>query len=193
MVGKSIEEIIADWNSELTKQTIAFRKHAALLAQWDRQILSNRHSLLEVEEEVKKVQAGQEALDKKLGMIETHQKEIHDALVSIEGEAEKIYNSERALMDSDAQERDKLYTTAEKISESLRVLNEELHATVGAVNQVADASIGDTSTPVGAIVGILNNQLRSLQQIEARTGALDFELGQLTSGVGSRVTLNGTA
>ena len=34
---------------------------------------------------------GQEALDKKLGMLETHQKDIHDALVTIENDASRLY------------------------------------------------------------------------------------------------------
>jgi hypothetical protein len=47
---------------------------AAALSQWDRHILSNRHALLEVEEELKRVGAGQEALERKLYLLETHQK-----------------------------------------------------------------------------------------------------------------------
>lgn len=47
---------------------------AAALAAWDRQILSNRHALLEVEGELKGVAAGQEALERKLFLLETHQK-----------------------------------------------------------------------------------------------------------------------
>jgi nuclear pore complex protein Nup62 len=47
---------------------------AAALAAWDRHILTNRHSLLEVEGELKKVGAGQDALERKLYMLETHQK-----------------------------------------------------------------------------------------------------------------------
>ena len=45
-----------------------------MLAAWDRQILTNRHSLLEVEGELKGVSAGQEALERKLFLLETHQK-----------------------------------------------------------------------------------------------------------------------
>ena len=37
------------------------------------------------------VSKGQEALDKKLGMLETHQKDIHDALVNIENDASRLY------------------------------------------------------------------------------------------------------
>lgn len=61
----------------------------------------------------------QEALERKLFLLETHQKEIHDALASIEGEAERICSSERSLLDSDTLERDRLYSRAEGISSAL--------------------------------------------------------------------------
>lgn len=48
------------------------------------------------------VMAGQESLEKKLALVETHQKEIHDTLVSMEGEAERLYREERALLDDDS-------------------------------------------------------------------------------------------
>jgi nuclear pore complex protein Nup62 len=42
--------------------------------------------------------------------------EIHDALASIEAEAERLFTSEKGLMDTDAQERDRLYTRAQQAS-----------------------------------------------------------------------------
>ncbi len=45
--------------------------------------------------------------------------EIHDALSSIEGEAERICSLERNLLDADALERDRLYARAEAISSAL--------------------------------------------------------------------------
>lgn len=45
-----------------------------MLAAWDSAVLSNRHALLDLEAELRAVHAGQEALDRQLGMIETHQK-----------------------------------------------------------------------------------------------------------------------
>ncbi len=35
--------------------------------------------------------AGQNALERKLSMLETQQKEVHDALVGMEGEALRLY------------------------------------------------------------------------------------------------------
>ena len=59
---------------ELEKHTAAFVDQARLLATWDSAVLSNRHALLDLEQELRTVHAGQEALDRQLGMIETHQK-----------------------------------------------------------------------------------------------------------------------
>ena len=37
--------------------------------------------------------SGQAALEKKVGMLETHQREIHEALLSIENEAARLYQA----------------------------------------------------------------------------------------------------
>ncbi len=72
------------------------------MPQWDSSILSNRRALLELEEELRRVVRGQESLERKLQMLETHQKGIHDALVGMEGEAERLYKEERPLLDDDS-------------------------------------------------------------------------------------------
>ncbi len=48
------------------------------------------------------VMGGQAALGKKLALVETHQREIHDTLTAMEGEAERLYREERALLDDDS-------------------------------------------------------------------------------------------
>jgi hypothetical protein len=59
---------------ELEKHTNAFVEQSRVLATWDSAVLSNRHAMLDLETELRGVTAGQQALDKQLGMIETHQK-----------------------------------------------------------------------------------------------------------------------
>lgn len=41
--------------------------------------------------------------------------EVHDSLVSIEAEAERMYANERTLMDADTQDRDRLYARAQSV------------------------------------------------------------------------------
>jgi hypothetical protein len=42
--------------------------------------------------------------------------EVHDSLVSVEAEAERLFTAERALMDADTQDRDRLYGRAQAVS-----------------------------------------------------------------------------
>ena len=53
--GKTVEDIISQWDMELEKRSRAFMGHAKALADWDRAILTNRQSLLTVEEQLRKV------------------------------------------------------------------------------------------------------------------------------------------
>ena len=49
--------MLAEWDAELDKRSRAFAAHAAALADWDRAILSNRHGLLALEEQLCKARA----------------------------------------------------------------------------------------------------------------------------------------
>lgn len=177
--GKPVDDIINEWNAELEKRSRSFVKHAEALSQWDSSILSNRRALLELEEELRKVVKGQEGLEKKLQMLETHQKGIHDALVGMEGEAERLYREERPLLDDDSRERDRLYERAEKVGGLLGHLGEQLKEAIADVNDSTAASLGDAATPLGKAVRILNNQLQALSQVDARIEDLGQRLGEL--------------
>lgn len=52
--GKVVDDIINEWNAELERRSRAFVKQAEDLAQWDHHILMNRHTLLELEEQLRK-------------------------------------------------------------------------------------------------------------------------------------------
>ncbi len=56
--------------------------------------------------------------------------EIHDALGSIESEAERLLAPERDHVTADAAERDKLYLRAEMVSRALIDLGAQLQTTV---------------------------------------------------------------
>lgn len=74
MQGRNIEDVISEWNSDLERQSTAFVRHAGVLAGWDRTILGNRRDLLALEEEIRRVAACQQSLERKVVLLETHQK-----------------------------------------------------------------------------------------------------------------------
>lgn len=55
--GKLVEDIINEWTGELEGLSRSFMRHAAQLSAWDRHILSTRHSLLDLEGDLKKVRS----------------------------------------------------------------------------------------------------------------------------------------
>ena len=134
------------------------------------------------EGELRAVHAQQEGLDRALCQIETHQKEVHDALGGIEADAERLFASERRLMDADAQERDRLYARAQAVSTKLAGVAAELSRSVDDVNAAAAAGLGDPETPLGAVVRILNGQLQALTQLEARVDELSAEVARAAGG-----------
>ena len=128
-------------------------------------------------------------MERKLALLETHQKEVHDALSSIEAEAEKLCSLERPLLDADAMERDRLYSRAEAVSQALLLVSSDLQSAVLSINEANAASYpshgapgglggagGGEVDPIAAIVKILNNQLRALTQVDGRVTELGREM-----------------
>ncbi|KAG5068467.1 hypothetical protein JHK85_000844 [Glycine max] len=129
ITGKTVEEIIKEWNAELQERTGKFKKQANAIAEWDRRILNNRDVLLRLEIEVAKVVETQSNLERQLELIETHQQEVDKALQSMEEEAECIYKDERGLLldDEAASTRDAM-RVAGKTHHMLKQVVRGLHA-----------------------------------------------------------------
>jgi len=178
-VGKTIEEIIKDWNSELEKRSRQFASHASTLAEWDRHIRSNRRTLLALEAQTASVQAANEALEQQLDFLEVHQKEIHEGLESIEGEVKRaLEEAPPGNMDSAAgsQQREELYSLAEELSAHLHHSGLQLRDLVTKVNQQQTVLDGDHSNPLAQVTQILNNQLNVLTHIDNEVDTIATQL-----------------
>lgn len=187
--GKTVEEIIKDWNSELQERTAKFRKHAIAIAEWDRRILHNRDVLIRLEAEVAKVVETQTFLEQQLELIETHQQEVEKSLQSMEAEAERVYEDERGLLDDEAAfARDSMYEQAEFIESEMQKMAEQIKLIIETVNakQGGDLSAIDSMTPIDVVVRILNNQLSSLVWIDEKANEFSTRIKKLANhGTGS--------
>lgn len=185
IAGKTVEEIIKEWNAELQERTGKFRKQANAIAEWDRRILHNRDVLLRLEIEVAKVVETQANLERQLELIETHQDEVDKALQSMEGEAERIYKDERGLLldDEAASTRDAMYEQAEFIEREMEQMTEQIKSIIQTLNasQGGELEASDAMTPLDVVVKILNNQLSSLMWIDEKAEEFSMRIQKLAS------------
>ncbi|KAL3516907.1 hypothetical protein ACH5RR_023809 [Cinchona calisaya] len=178
ITGKTVEEIIKEWKTELQERTKKFQKQANAIAEWDRRILQNRDILARLEAEVAKQVETQAFLEQLLELIETHQGEIEKALQSVEEEAKQIYKDEHGLLPDDeaASTRDAMLEQAEFIERDLQQIKEQIKGIFDTLNtsQGGELEATDTMNPLDAAVCILNNQLRTLMSINEK--AEEFSL-----------------
>ncbi|KAH0756695.1 hypothetical protein KY290_026965 [Solanum tuberosum] len=185
ITGKSVEEIIKEWNAELQERTAKFRKQANVIAEWDKRILQNRDILLKLESEVAKVVETQGSLERQLDLIETHQEEVDKALQSMEEEAERIYKDERGVIldDEAAATRDAMYEQAEFVEREMEKMTEQIKSIINTFNacQGGELEATDGMTPLDVVVRILNNQLSSLMWIDEKTEEFSSRIQKLAS------------
>lgn len=185
IAGKSVEEIIKDWNAELQERTTKFRRQASAIAEWDRRILQNRDILIRLEAELAKVVETQTTVERRLELIETHQKEVDKALQSMEEEAERIYKDEKGfiLEDDAASARDSMYDQAEYIEREMERMAEQIKSIIQTLNatQGGDFDAIDSMTPIDAVVRILNNQFSSLMWIDEKANEFSDRIQKLAN------------
>ncbi|VVB03409.1 unnamed protein product [Arabis nemorensis] len=190
ITGKTVEEIIKEWNTELQERSGRFRKQANAIADWDKRILQNRDVLLRLEIEVAKVVETQSSLERQLELIETHQQEVDKALQSMEEEAERIYNDERkSLLDDEAAStRDAMYEQSELVERELEHMTEQIKSIIQSVNanQGGELEAIDGMSPLDVVVRILNNQLSSLMWIDEKAEEFSSRIQKIaTQGSGA--------
>nr|GMD67890.1 nuclear pore complex protein NUP62-like [Ipomoea batatas] len=181
ITGKTIEEVIKEWNAELQERTTNFRKQANAIAEWDRRILQNRDILLKLESEVAKVVETQASLERQLELIETHQDEVDKALQSMEEEAERIYKDEREMLldDEAAYTRDAMYEQAEFVEREMEKMMEQIKLIINSLNANQGGELTDGVNPLDVVVRILNNQLSSLVWIDEKAEDLSSRIQNL--------------
>lgn len=186
ITGKSVEEIIKEWNAELQERTAKFRKQANAIAEWDKRILHNRDILLKLESEVAKVVETQCSLERQLELIETHQEEVDKALQSMEEEAERIYKDEKGVIldDEAAATRDAMYEQAEFVERELEKMTEQIKSIINTFNACqggGELEATDGMAPLDVVVRILNNQLSSLMWIDEKAEEFASRIQKLVS------------
>ncbi|KAJ1667400.1 FG-nucleoporin nsp1 [Coemansia sp. RSA 1813] len=191
--GKTLEEIAQMWTSELATQTRTFHTQANTVGYWDRALVQQGKRITELYEATMGVEAEQAALDQSLEHMEGQQTALQNLLDTYEGRIQDIVHktttrptgTKGVAMTAD-EERDHVYSSAERLNTQLDELARRLTTLVEDVNGISNASsstAGGSSSgdadgqrgaadPFAQIVEILNAHLTSLEWVDSQTTQL---------------------
>ncbi|CAL1701442.1 unnamed protein product [Somion occarium] len=185
--GKTIEEIVNRWSSELETHVREFNKFAGEVAVWDRALIENGNNLAALYSVVLAADREQNDIDQSLDHIEQQQKDLSSTLEAYEKVTEEIIGGQggslRALDTGPADtERDKNYMLATELHGHLDDLSNSLVEMIESVNALSTSSGTDTTAtedPVGQIAQILSSHLESLQWIDGAVKEVESKLGDV--------------
>ncbi|KAJ8086474.1 FG-nucleoporin nsp1 [Marasmius tenuissimus] len=200
--GKTIEEIVNKWSTELETHVKEFNKFAAEVSMWDRALIENGNNLATLYSHVLAAEREQNEVDQSLDHIEQQQKDLAATLDSYEKVTEEIFGggggSLRALDTGPADtERDKNYMLATDLHTHLDDLSNSLTQMIDSVNSLSIPAGSDTPSedPMTQISQILSTHLESLQWIDGAVREIEGKVTEVEKRVkdsGHAVNLNGT-
>ena len=192
--GRTVGEIISGWNDALETQTTRFKEFAKQVGDWDKHILAASARQLELSTELRYVQSAQTRAQHELEILEVHQREVHQSLLSMEKSVASMFDARGeqaggcaggAGGNTDphgaASTRKAMYAAAEEISRQLVAMGQQLRETIESLNDSRSRE-ADASNPISAVVAILNNQLSSLVWLDKQATAIEAKLRSYDAG-----------
>ncbi|KAJ7283776.1 Nsp1-like C-terminal region-domain-containing protein [Mycena rebaudengoi] len=181
--GKTIEEIVNKWSSELETHVREFNKFAGEVAVWDRALIENGNNLAALYRHVLSAEREQNDIDQSLDHIEQQQKDLASTLDAYEKATQEVFGGHGSLRALDTgpadTERDKNYMLATDLHTQLDDLSGSLTQMIDSVNALSLPSGPEVSgdDPMAQIAQILGSHLESLQWID---GAVREVEGKVT-------------
>lgn len=193
--GKTLEEIVNRWSSDLQACVSEFGKFAAEVALWDRALVENGNNLSALYSHIINAEFQQGTIDQSLSHIEQQQKDLAATLDSYENLSQELLGVQggnlRTLDIGPADtERDKNYALATNLQIRLDDLSDMLVRMIDTVNalSVSNKPNGESNDdPVSQISQILSSHLESLQWID---GAVREVEGKVVD-IGKRIKDHG--
>ncbi|EEQ32818.1 nucleoporin nsp1 [Microsporum canis CBS 113480] len=163
--------------SDLTKYQKEFQEQAEQVAEWDRMLVENSTKVQKLYGNTVDAERATQEVERQLASVESQQDELSSWLDRYEQEVETLLSKQVGTGDNlpgPDQERARTYKLAERLSERLNEMGQDLTSMIEEVN-TASATLSKTSKadePISQIVRILNSHLSQLQLIDQGTAAL---------------------
>ncbi|KAJ8595290.1 hypothetical protein M405DRAFT_857379 [Rhizopogon salebrosus TDB-379] len=186
--GKTAEEIVNKWSSELEVQVREFNKFAGEVAVWDRALMENGNNLATLFTHVHALEREQNDIDQSLDHIEQQQKDLSATLDAYERSAEELFGESGTLRALDTgpadAERDKNYMLATELHAHLDDLSGSLTQMIDSVNALSltpngSQGIVGNDDPMTQISQILSSHLDSLQWIDGAVREVEGKVNEV--------------
>ncbi|EFW17110.1 FG-nucleoporin nsp1 [Coccidioides posadasii str. Silveira] len=175
--NKTMDEIITRWATDLAKYQKQFQEQAEQVADWDRMLVENITRAQKLYASTVDADRATQEVERQLAAVEGQQDELSSWLDRYEQEVEALLSKQVGAGDTlqgPDQERERTYKLAERLSERLNDMGQDLTSMIEEVNS-ASANLSKTTKadePISQIVRILNSHLSQLQLIDQGTAAL---------------------
>ncbi|QSL64988.1 hypothetical protein MERGE_002292 [Pneumocystis wakefieldiae] len=181
--SKTLKDIINKWTRDLDNYSRQFIQQATEVSKWDRLLIESGDKISKLYTDTIEAEQIQSKIDQTLTYIESQQNEMSAFLDQYESQVQEL--SERQFCRPDGmqpadQEREKVYTLAEKLTEKLDGLGRNLGSMIDEINAASNL-INKTSEddPLSSVVKILNSHLSSLQWIQSTTTKLHYKIDEV--------------
>ncbi|OJD22737.1 hypothetical protein ACJ73_05913 [Blastomyces percursus] len=179
--NKTMDEIITRWATDLAKYQKEFQEQAEQVADWDRMLVENGTKVQKLYGNTVDAERATQEVERQLASVEGQQDELSSWLDRYEQEVEALLSKQVGITDSlqgPDQERERTYKLAERLSERLNEMGQDLTSMIEEVNS-ASSTLSKTSKsdePISQIVRILNSHLSQLQLIDQGTANLHAKI-----------------
>lgn len=182
--GKTIEEIVNKWSTDLETHVREFNKFAGEVAVWDRALIENGNNLAALYGHVLAAEREQSEVNQSLDHIEQQQRDLAATLDAYEKTAQEIFGGQGANLRSIDKgpadtERDKNYMLATDLQTNLDDLSGSLTQIIESVNSLSLPSDSSSQDPMTQIAQILSSHLESLQWIDGAVKEVDTKVTEV--------------
>ncbi|KAH9173457.1 Nsp1-like C-terminal region-domain-containing protein [Lactarius sanguifluus] len=185
--GKSIEEIVNRWSTELETHVRDFNKFAAEVAVWDRSLIENGNNLAALYNYVLAAEREQNDIDQSLEHIEQQEKELTTIVETYEKQMADILGGQASFpLLHEAEYTNSLFPATCSPTELHNHLDDLSSSLTQLIESVNSMSVGQGHTkptpaedPMAQIAQVLSNHLESLQWIDGASRELEEKVGEV--------------
>ncbi|KAK2072703.1 hypothetical protein P8C59_007041 [Phyllachora maydis] len=177
-----MDEIITRWATDLTKYQKEFKEQASKVSEWDRLLVDNGEKIQKLFTSTYEAERASHEIERQLSTVESQQDELAEWLDRYESEVDELSAKQQlgapSSMGGPDQERDRTYRLAEKLTDRLDEMGQDLSKMIKEINEMSGTlSKGNKpDDPLSQIVRVLNGHLAQLQWIDTNAAALQAKV-----------------